>query len=81
MVPVGIGGSEQIMPTGRILPRLRRVVVVIGEPIDPPATTGIRRRSEVGDLTETLRTRLQECFDEACGRRASGVVAERGEDR
>jgi 1-acyl-sn-glycerol-3-phosphate acyltransferase len=86
MVPVGIGGSEQIMPTGRILPRLRRVVVVIGEPIEPPATTGVRRRSEVGDLTETLRTRLQESFDEACGRRArpgerSGVVVERREDR
>jgi hypothetical protein len=64
-------------------------VVVIGEPIAPPEATGVRRRSEVGELTETLRARLQECFDEACGRRAgvgsgseagSAVVAERGED-
>lgn len=93
MIPVGIGGSEEIMPTGRVLPRLRRVAVVIGEPISPPSTTGVRRRSEVGDLTETLRARLQECFDAATASLtrtgavpaapaapASRVAAERGED-
>jgi len=68
MLPVGIGRSEEIAPTGRRLPRARRVAVVIGAPIDPPETTGVRRRSEVGELTEILRARLQECFDEATGR-------------
>ena len=86
MVPVGIGGSEAIMPTGRLLPRIRRVAVVIGAPIEPPQTTGVRRRSEVGDLADVLRERLQVCFEEAtawaAGAQAprSGVVAERRED-
>jgi 1-acyl-sn-glycerol-3-phosphate acyltransferase len=74
MVPVGIGGSEEIMPTGRLLPRVPRVTVVIGAPIESSATTGVRRRSEVGDLTEVLRERLQECFDQAIARAVGGHV-------
>jgi 1-acyl-sn-glycerol-3-phosphate acyltransferase len=36
VVPVGIGGSEQSMPRGSVVPRPRRVDVVIGKPIWPP---------------------------------------------
>ncbi|HKH87276.1 MAG TPA: lysophospholipid acyltransferase family protein [Acidimicrobiales bacterium] len=36
VVPVGIGGSEQSMPRGSVVPRPRRVDVVVGKPIWPP---------------------------------------------
>jgi 1-acyl-sn-glycerol-3-phosphate acyltransferase len=65
IVPVGIGGSEEILARGRKLPRLRRVVLVVGEPLDPPAGDGPVRRGAVAALTEELRTELQMVFDEA----------------
>ena len=37
IVPIGIGGSETILGRDRKIPRLNRVVVVVGEPIHPPA--------------------------------------------
>ena len=71
IVPVGIGGSEEIMASGKLLPRLRKVAVVVGPPIEVPARDGTRRRSEITRLTEELRARVQECLDEA--RAAAGV--------
>jgi len=65
IVPVGIGGSEEILARGRKLPKLKRVVVVVGEPIEPPAGDGPVRRGAVSALTEQLRTELQMLFDEA----------------
>ena len=70
IVPVGIGGSEAILASGKILPRIHKVVLVVGEPIAPPSETS-RRRSDVAHLTETLRSSLQSCFDDA--QRAAGV--------
>jgi 1-acyl-sn-glycerol-3-phosphate acyltransferase len=68
IVPVGIGGSEKIMPSGRILPRLHRVVVVVGSPITPAELDGRSRRAEAGRVTTRLREELQGCFDDARGR-------------
>jgi 1-acyl-sn-glycerol-3-phosphate acyltransferase len=34
VVPVAMIGTEDLLPTGRILPKVRRVGVVIGEPLD-----------------------------------------------
>lgn len=70
LVPVGVGGTEQILPSGRTIPRLHRVAVVVGDPISPPASAdrppgGRIRRQEVADLTAKLRVSLQECFDAA----------------
>jgi 1-acyl-sn-glycerol-3-phosphate acyltransferase len=65
VLPVGIGGSEEILASGKVIPKLHKVVIVIGEPITPTPSTGVRRRSEVQALTDELRTRLQECFDAA----------------
>ncbi|HZP28271.1 MAG TPA: lysophospholipid acyltransferase family protein [Acidimicrobiia bacterium] len=65
IVPVGIGGSEQILATQKVFPRLHRVRVVVGEPLRPAAAAGTVKRSEVAALTEELRQRLQKCFDEA----------------
>jgi 1-acyl-sn-glycerol-3-phosphate acyltransferase len=65
IVPVGIGGSEQILATQKLVPRLHRVRVVVGKPIRPAAVAGTVKRSQVGALTEELRVALQQCFDEA----------------
>ena len=67
IVPVGIGGSERILARGRKLPKLTRVVVVVGEPIHPPARApgASVRRGDVAALTEQLRVAVQALFDEA----------------
>ncbi len=67
IVPVGIGGSETILGRGRKLPRLNRVVVIVGEPIHPPerAPGASVRRGDVAALTEELRVAVQKLFDEA----------------
>lgn len=91
MVPVGIGGSGDIMPTGRKLPRFPRIAVVIGAPIEPPEAGTVRRRSAVAEFTELLQAQLQACYDEATARATgtwdptaaestrSGTAVERGE--
>jgi 1-acyl-sn-glycerol-3-phosphate acyltransferase len=67
IVPIGIGGSETILGRDRKLPRLNRVVVVVGEPIHPPARApgASVRRGDVAALTEELRVAVQHLFDEA----------------
>jgi 1-acyl-sn-glycerol-3-phosphate acyltransferase len=67
IVPVGIGGSEQILARGRKLPKLHRVVLVVGEPLAPPPRDGrgTVRRSDVAALTGRLQAALQALFDEA----------------
>lgn len=67
IVPVGIGGAARAMPKGARWVRPTRVVLVIGEPIHPPARADGERvkRSAVRDLSDELRTRLQDLFDEA----------------
>ncbi len=82
IIPVGIGGSEEIMATGRILPRLKRVAVVIGPAIAPPdLPNGARRRSAVSDLTDTLREGLQACLDAALAAVDASAVGEVRERR
>ncbi|MDQ1501345.1 MAG: 1-acyl-sn-glycerol-3-phosphate acyltransferase [Actinomycetota bacterium] len=67
IVPIGIGGSERILARGRKLPKLSRVVVVVGEPIQPPARAAGAsvRRGDVAALTEQLQEAVQHLFDEA----------------
>lgn len=65
IVPVAIGGSEQILASGSVLPRLRRVAVIIGEPIFPPARDGAVKRSSITAMTEQLQDSLQALFDQA----------------
>jgi 1-acyl-sn-glycerol-3-phosphate acyltransferase len=66
IVPVGIGGSEQILASGRSLPRPHKVAIVVGDPIDPPNAGGRRApRQEITNVTEKVRVELQSCFDEA----------------
>lgn len=66
ILPVAIGGSEQILASGHVLPKLKRVAVVIGAPIFPPAREGgVVKRSSVAAMTAQLQTSLQALFDEA----------------
>ena len=67
IVPMGIGGSEAMMPKGAKLPRFSRLVLVVGDPIPAPEPTAGGRvpRSAVGVLTERLGGELQVLFDEA----------------
>lgn len=65
IVPIGIGGSEEILAKGRKLPKLRRVVMVVGQPLEPVRGDGPVRRREVAALTARLESELQALFDEA----------------
>jgi 1-acyl-sn-glycerol-3-phosphate acyltransferase len=69
IVPVGIGGSEQILSSGRVLPRLKRVAVVIGPPIQPPTRDGgAVKRAGVQAMTAELQVSMQRLLDEAMQR-------------
>ncbi len=67
IVPMGIGGSEAMMPKGAKRLYRSRLVLVIGDPIPPPAPTeqGRMPRSAVAALTQRLAGELQELFDTA----------------
>jgi 1-acyl-sn-glycerol-3-phosphate acyltransferase len=65
IVPVGIGGSEEILASGKKLPSLKRVAVVVGPPIDPPPGAVTRKRSDLVALTSELQVELQRLFDQA----------------
>ncbi len=66
IVPVGIGGSQRAMPKGARMVRPRKVVVVIGEPIEAVEIEGAKaRRAAVRSQTALLHERLQVLFDEA----------------
>jgi 1-acyl-sn-glycerol-3-phosphate acyltransferase len=38
VVPVAMIGTDKVQPVGRVIPRLRRVAIRIGTPLQPPAT-------------------------------------------
>jgi 1-acyl-sn-glycerol-3-phosphate acyltransferase len=79
VVPVGIGGSESAMPRGSKLPKPRRVEIVIGPPVPPPAaptsappdgddrtgrSTRVSRRA-MHDFSAVIGAAVQQAFDEA----------------
>ncbi len=61
IVPVGIAGTEALLPTGAKLPRRGPVGVVSMAPIEMPE--GRVPRSKLTEITVELRTRLQEAND------------------
>lgn len=67
IVPMGIGGSEEMMPKGAKMLKRSKLVLVIGDPIPAPELTEKGRvpRSAVGQLTERLHGELQALFDDA----------------
>lgn len=66
IIPVGIGGSERVMPKGARLPSPRKVHVIIGPPLAPPLTSDGRvSRRMVKERTAELHAELQRLFDAA----------------
>jgi 1-acyl-sn-glycerol-3-phosphate acyltransferase len=67
IVPVGIFGSERAMPKGARLAKPIGITVSVGEPIlIAPRDPGRRvPRSQIHQLTATLRERLQAAYDDA----------------
>jgi len=70
IVPVGIGGSEAMMPKGSKLIKRSKLVVVVGEPLEPPSPSdgGRVSRRAVKQLTDQLRGEVQKLFDDAQSR-------------
>ncbi|MFU8945772.1 lysophospholipid acyltransferase family protein [Mycetocola zhadangensis] len=60
VVPVGLIGTDKLMPVGSKIPRLRKVTVIFGEPIDVtvhgPATSGKARRQATDDIMAAIHT-------------------------
>ncbi len=65
IVPIGIGGSEAILAKGRRLPRLERVAIVVGAPIEPATTEARSKRAESARISAALRAELQAALDQA----------------
>jgi 1-acyl-sn-glycerol-3-phosphate acyltransferase len=65
VIPVGIGGSERVMPKGARFIRPRKVAVVIGEPMWPESDGGRVPRAAIHELTDRLHEELQRLFDQA----------------
>ena len=65
IVPVGIGGSEAVMPKGAKFIRPSKVHVIVGTPITRPSIVGRVPRPTIQAMTDELHTAMQELFDEA----------------
>jgi cytidylate kinase len=67
LVPVGIGGSDIAMPVGARFIKPRKIVLVVGEPIEPPVGDGTGRvkRRVVREMTASLQTEVQRLYDAA----------------
>ena len=66
IIPVGIGGSEGVMPKGSKMIRPHKCVLVVGAPITAQLDAeGRVPRSAVRDVTTALSVSLQELFDSA----------------
>jgi 1-acyl-sn-glycerol-3-phosphate acyltransferase len=64
IIPVGIGGSERVMPKGSKMIHPRKCVMIIGDAIIAERDSeGRVPRSAVKDVTERLSVALQELFD------------------
>ena len=73
IIPVGIGGSERVMPKGSRMIRPHKCVMMIGAPIVVQTDAeGRVPRSAVRDVTDRLSRELQVLFDE-CQRRAGAA--------
>jgi 1-acyl-sn-glycerol-3-phosphate acyltransferase len=72
IIPVGIGGSERVMPKGSKMIYPRKCVVVIGTPI-PTVTNNAEKlpRSALKELSAQLSSELQGLFDIAQERAGS----------
>jgi 1-acyl-sn-glycerol-3-phosphate acyltransferase len=64
IVPVGVGGSEEILASGKKLPKLHKVAVRVG-PVIYPVAESTRHRGDLVALSDELMKSLQTLFDDA----------------
>ena len=65
IVPVGIAGTEAVMPKGARFPRPHRISIVVGPPIPVSEVEGRIPRSDIQATTNQLRAALQSAQDRA----------------
>lgn len=67
VLPVGIAGTREAMPSGAKFPKRTQVAIVVGEPLVPPAGPdgGRARRPDMTAWTATLREALEDCQQRA----------------
>ena len=60
VVPVAMLGTDRVQPIGRVVPRLARVRVRIGAPLQPPSPAGdpTVERTQVREFTERIMTAI-----------------------
>jgi len=69
IIPVGIGGSERVMPKGTKLIHPRKMHVMVGAPLTMPVTDSPKaQRAAARQLTIDLHAELQRLFDAAQAR-------------
>ncbi len=78
VLPVGIAGTREAMPSGAKFLKPSQIAIVVGEPLAPPAAAGGGRakRTDLTAWTVTLRNAL-----EACQRSARALADEPGRAR
>jgi 1-acyl-sn-glycerol-3-phosphate acyltransferase len=65
MIPVGVSGTDRIMPPGRRFPRLVPVTIVYGEPIDPSSFSGLPKDKRLQALTTAIMQGITTARQEA----------------
>lgn len=77
MVPVGLRGTEQIQPVGATLPRLAKVRVEFGRPLDFTGRVGTAPLGRVRrEVTDAIMAEVQRLS----GQDAAGVYNDRAPD-
>ncbi|WP_420445035.1 lysophospholipid acyltransferase family protein [Candidatus Poriferisodalis sp.] len=67
VLPVGVAGTREAMPSGAKFPKRTQVAIVVGEPLAPPTGPdgGRARRADMTAWTATLRDALEDCQQRA----------------
>lgn len=70
--PVGIAGADEVMPRGTIIPRPRRVRMVIGPPIPPEELKTRMTGESKSQLVPFVREHVVRVFEQASQGRSAG---------
>jgi 1-acyl-sn-glycerol-3-phosphate acyltransferase len=58
VLPVGLAGTDRVQPIGARMPRVRRVTVRFGEPVDPAAYAGLPPGQARREITDAVMDRI-----------------------
>ena len=70
IVPIGVAGTEAILPPNAKFPKFKKVVIVIGPPLAPRAIAVARgdRKRAIEAVNDQLRSELKRLYDDAQAR-------------